>query len=262
MDPRVKKVTIVVIPLVACISLILAFIILQNPAGNYEVINSDEFNYKGIDILWLDIAGFRLKSNNTVVYIDPINIQDYIYSTVNESMVETNMEKADYIIITHSHTPHSSASDIQKISDNETVILSSINPGDKLEYENVSFEFVPSYNVDKYRPAGELYHPPGFNWVGVIVDFGDVRVYHAGDTDRIPEMKDIITDIALLPVSGFAWMTSSEAAGAVKDLKINSDLKYAIPMHYGPSSTGSEADAINFSKSANCDVVILEPMFG
>ena len=262
MDSKVKTVGTVIVVITTCFSLILAYNLLQNPSGNYKVVNSDEFNYKGIDILWLDIAGFRLKSNNTVVYIDLINIQDYMYSTVNETMVEANMEKADYIIITHSHTPHSSASDIVKVSDNETIVISSANPGNRLECDNVSFEFVPSYNVDKYRTTGELLHPPSFNWVGVIVDFGDVRIYNAGDTDRKPEMKAIVTDIALLPVPGFAWMTYSEATGAVKDLKISSDLKYAIPMHYGPSSTGSDADAINFSKAANCDVVILESMFG
>ena len=262
MNQRKKTVGAVVVVFVSCFSLILAFNLFQNPSRRYDVVYSDEFQYKGIDILWLDIAGFRLKSNNTVVYIDPININDYIYSPDTGAMVATNLEKADYIIITHSHTPHSSTESMQKVSDNETVIISNVNPGDTLEYENVSFKFVPSYNVDKYRPSGALYHHPSSNWVGVIVDFGDVKIYHAGDTDRIQEMKEIVTDIALLPVSGFAWMTSSEAAGAVKDLQISSDLKYAIPMHYGPSSTGGKADAIRFSELASCDVVILDSMFG
>jgi L-ascorbate metabolism protein UlaG (beta-lactamase superfamily) len=237
---------------------------LQETSNDYEVIYADFFDYEGIEIRWLDIAGFQIKSEEIVVYVDPINIEEYYFSLNSSSQIETHnvdLEKADHVVITHSHSPHSSGGDIQKVSDNETEVISG-NPGDVLQFDNITFEFVPAYNIDKYRPSGVLFHPPSFNWVGVIIDLGGVRIYHAGDTDRIPEMKSIETDIALLPVSGYAWMDPTEAAGAVKDIKESSDLKYAVPMHYGFSSLGSEANAVRFSELANCDVVILEPMFG
>ncbi|MHA2225257.1 MAG: MBL fold metallo-hydrolase [Candidatus Hodarchaeales archaeon] len=227
-----------------------------------KVIYAEEFHFNDVDIRWIENEGFKLKSNNIVVYIDPINV----YWTDSP-----HFEVADFIIITHNHAPHYSRSDIPLLSDEETILIKfsivgstyandiySVVPGDRLDFENISFEFVPMYNTNKFRPTGELYHLQNNQSIGVIVDFGTVRIYHAGDTDRIPEMKSILTDIALLPVSGFAWMSAEEAAGAVDDLKISSNLKYAIPMHYGGSYSGSLNDAVEFSELANCSVVILE----
>ena len=85
-------------------------------------------------------------------------------------------------------------------------------------------------------------------------------MYHAGDTDRIPEMTTIVTDIALLPVSGYAWMEPDEAADAVEDLKQSSDLAYAIPIHWGYNQ-GSRWHAERFIELANCTTIILEKLF-
>lgn len=77
-------------------------------------------------------------------------------------------------------------------------------------------------------------------------------------------MKDIVTDIALLPVSGFAWMTAKEAGTAVDYLRVSSNLKYAIPMHYGyngyTGNIGSFEDAITCGLYAKTSVVILDSM--
>ena len=81
-----------------------------------------------------------------------------------------------------------------------------------------------------------------------------VRVYHAGDTDPIPEMKDIKTDIALLPVSGTYVMTPEEAAQAATMIKP----KLVIPMHYG-TIVGSENDAHKFKQLTTIQVQILKP---
>ncbi|MDF1540093.1 MAG: MBL fold metallo-hydrolase [Candidatus Thorarchaeota archaeon] len=97
----------------------------------------------------------------------------------------------------------------------------------------MSFEFVPSYNLDKYNSDGFLFHPPGDVNVGVVIDFGNSRIYHTGDTDAIPEMKNISADIVLLPVSGYAWMEPDEAATAVEYLQESNNLTYAIPIHWG-----------------------------
>jgi L-ascorbate metabolism protein UlaG (beta-lactamase superfamily) len=80
-----------------------------------------------------------------------------------------------------------------------------------------------------------------------------VRVYHAGDTDLIPEMKDIDVDIAFLPVGGTYTMTALEAAQATKIFK---RCKIAIPMHYG-GLVGSGSDAETFKSNAVCEVKIL-----
>ena len=79
------------------------------------------------------------------------------------------------------------------------------------------------------------------------------RVYFAGDTDFIPEMKSITCDIALLPISGTYVMTAEEAAEAVSAIKP----KIVVPMHYA-SIVGTEGDAQRFkSLVKNCQVEII-----
>src|SRR5207253_5928827 len=82
-----------------------------------------------------------------------------------------------------------------------------------------------------------------------IIGIRGVRVYHAGDTDAIPEMKGLKPDVALLPVSGTYVMTAEEAAQAAKMV----EPKLAIPMHYGVI-VGSEQDAQKFKQLATVEV--------
>ena len=81
----------------------------------------------------------------------------------------------------------------------------------------------------------------------------DVTYYHAGDTDVIPEMKDLKPDVAFLPVGGTYTMTAEEAARAVKEIQP----KVVVPMHWG-SIIGSSQDAEKFKSLCECDVQILE----
>lgn len=241
--------------------------------------------YKGVNITWLGSAGFKLKTQDVVIYLDPYQIP------VKET------DKADIVFGSHDHADHLSASDIKKLTKvNDTILytpflvemenvstisiedivslpvkeICCIKPGDIRESHGVTLEFVPAYNIDKYRFPGQLWHPPEINWTGVIIDFGDLRVYHAGDTDHIPEMNLISCDIALLPVMGLAMMTAEEAAEAIISLKNSSDLKFAIPMHYtypftlsnlGNITIGSLEEATGFSEKANCTTVILKPLY-
>ncbi len=233
------------------------------PLDDEDEINPDIFTFKGVELMWIIIGGFKLKFNQTVVYVDPYNIDD---------IDDPVLESADYIIITHDHGPHFSLVDINALSDNETILISApgpaiffnpdytVYPGDTLEFDDVTFEFVPAYNVNKYRVGGVLFHPPEFDDIGVITEFNGTRIYHASDTDRIPEMKSIVADIALLPVSGYAWMEPEEAAGAVEDLMKSSDLAYAIPIHWG-YNRGNRWHAERFVELANCTTIIVEKLF-
>jgi len=195
-------------------------------------------------IKWLGHAGFKIKGEK-VIYIDPFQIGED--------------EKADIILITHEHYDHCSPEDIAKIQKESTVFVTidsctsklgghikTVKPGDELSIESVHIKAVPSYNI------GKKFHEKSTNKVGFIVTIDGESVYHAGDTDFIPEMKDIHADIALLPVSGTYVMTAEEAVRAAEAIKP----EYVIPMHYG-SIVGSKSDAETFKKLYSGNTVIL-----
>jgi L-ascorbate metabolism protein UlaG (beta-lactamase superfamily) len=108
---------------------------------------------------------------------------------------------------------------------------------------------VPAYNLDK------KFHPKENKWVGYIITLSNgQKIYHAGDTDFIPEMRDIMTDIAMLPCGGTYTMTAAQAAEAANAFKP----KLLIPMHYG-SIVGSPADADTVKKLFKGETVIMMP---
>ncbi len=195
-----------------------------------------------MNLEWLGHAGFRI-TDGVVVYIDPYNI--------------AGGSEADVIFITHSHFDHCSPDDIEKIHGEETVTVCPedcdvpgevriVSAGDKLEVKGLRIEVVPAYNI------GKSFHPKDKGFIGYIITVGGKRIYHAGDTDLIPEMSDVECDIALLPVSGTYVMTAKEAADAAS--RITTGL--AIPMHYGGGVVGTEDDAREFERLARVQVEI------
>jgi L-ascorbate metabolism protein UlaG (beta-lactamase superfamily) len=127
-----------------------------------------------------------------------------------------------------------------------------VKPGEQLTVKGIRIETVPAYNINKFSSPGVLFHPRSANHVGYNITVGGQRIYHTGDSDHIPEMKDIQVDIALLPVSGIYVMTAKEAADAARDIQP----KLAIPMHVG-SGIGALDDADTFKKLAPVPVQIL-----
>lgn len=199
-------------------------------------------------IKWLGHAGFSVTAGGKVIFIDPYEIGD--------------CGKADIILITHSHYDHCSVPDINKIKTPSTVFVTEkesaailsgdvrvVKPGDKISVSGIEIEAVPAYNINKN------FHPKKNNWLGFILINGNNKIYHAGDTDLIPEMDSFAADIALLPVSGTYVMTADEAVEAAKLIKP----KIAVPMHYD-AIVGSKNDAMKFKNSLEgfCEVVIME----
>ncbi|MEM4271791.1 MAG: MBL fold metallo-hydrolase [Candidatus Pacearchaeota archaeon] len=200
-----------------------------------------------IELLYLGHSGFFIK-NGKKIAIDPYNISTGFN------------EKADLILITHSHYDHCSIKDIQKLAKEGAIIVTPadcqskitriegvemqvIEIGDEIELDGVKISAVPAYNI------GKEFHTKADAWIGYVVKMGNVIIYHAGDTDKIPEMQKLSgygkegnEFVALLPVSGKFVMTAEEAFEAAK--LINPNL--AIPMHYGAGVAGTVEDAKRF----------------
>ncbi|MBU3907059.1 MAG: MBL fold metallo-hydrolase [Nanoarchaeota archaeon] len=197
-----------------------------------------------IELKWLGHSGFLLKNSKTI-YIDPYNIKE-------------GSEKADIILITHSHYDHCSMADINKILKEGTKVLvpadcqsnftkfkipiniTIVEPNQQIVLNDIKILTFPAYNIDK------PFHSKDEGWVGYLLKMKDVLIYHAGDTDKIPEMQKLTGYskeklIALLPIGGRFTMTSEEAVEAAKIIKPH----LAVPMHYG-SVSGTTGDAKEF----------------
>ena len=151
--------------------------------------------------------------------------------------------KTDVVVVTHGHSDHvGSAPFICKQNNAPLVtmvelawILSEKNEGLKVhdlnfsgttEVAGINITAVPAMHSSSYE--GMYAGNPG----GMILDFGGVRIYHAGDTGLFKDMELIGSvyrpDIALLPIGGHYTMSPQDAAKAVT--LINPHI--AIPMHY------------------------------
>jgi L-ascorbate metabolism protein UlaG (beta-lactamase superfamily) len=191
-----------------------------------------------IEINWLGHAGFQIKAEK-ILYIDPFQI--------------SGGETADIILVTHSHYDHCSIEDLQKIIKEGTIVVMPadcqskmtkldhkikfqiLEPGQQIKIENIKIQAIPAYNTNK------RFHSKAEYWNGYVLDVG-LKIYHAGDTDIIPEMSKLgKIDIALLPIGGTYTMTAEEAAKAASMIKPS----LAIPMHYD-NIIGTKADAEKF----------------
>jgi L-ascorbate metabolism protein UlaG (beta-lactamase superfamily) len=183
-----------------------------------------------IHVKWLGHASFQIRTTDKVIYID---LKKY------GKIVETS-EKADIILVTHNHADHCSPSKIQKLRKKDTVLIApkncasriggnvrTIKPGEKTTVDGVTIEAVEAYNIKRFKPSGKPWHPKGYG-VGYLIKAEGKTIYHAGDTDFIPEMRKIKNiDLALLPTGDKYTMDNAEAAEAATAI----DPKTAMAMH-------------------------------
>ncbi len=184
-------------------------------------------------LFWIGHSSFYIKDikNDLNVYIDPFNLDE-----------ATAKNKADVILITHAHFDHYSKQDIDKIIKEDTEIVVAPNclkeekfnnskilkPYEKYLVKGIEIETIPAYNNKKEKLQ---FHPKENNWVGFIININNKKIYHAGDTDFIDEMKDLKNkniDAALLPMGGHYTMNMEEAIKAAESI----EAKNTIPMHY------------------------------
>lgn len=201
-----------------------------------------------VTLQWFGHASFKICYGKQVVYIDPWKLKE----AFNDAAI---------VLISHSHYDHYSPDDLKKISNSNTKLIASadviakegkgtaLKPGQTIDVNGIRITGVPAYN-----PAKQ-FHPRANNWLGFIIEIGGIRIYYAGDTDIIPEMRTLKNiDVALLPIGGNFTMDPVEAAQAVKIIKP----KQAVPYHFG-DIVGKPADGRKFAELADCDVLLINP---
>lgn len=214
------------------------------------------------NVKWLGHAGFYFldKSGNKIYFVDPF------------SLPSLSLPKGDLVFITHAHYDHFSPIDLKKILGNETVVIATtdvlakiqrdevlkqkVKPNKSYEIKGFKFQTIPAYNN---HPERLNFHPKANNWVGYIFHLNEKKVYHAGDTDFIEEMKLLKNenlDVAIIPIGGTYTMDVDEAAGAANAICA----KITIPMHYKNLNQGQEKEIEEKFKNlvTNSKVVILE----
>jgi L-ascorbate metabolism protein UlaG (beta-lactamase superfamily) len=168
---------------------------------------------------------------DTVIHVDPVSREaDY-----------TTMPKADLILVTHEHFDHLDPAAIETVSQPGTEIVApekcaarvpgatTMANGDVETMAGLKVEAVPAYNLVHLRAPGQPYHPKG-EGNGYVITFGDTRVYVAGDTENIPEMKALKNiDIAFLPMNLPYTMTPEMVADAAREFRP----KVLYPYHFG-----------------------------
>lgn len=174
-------------------------------------------------IKWITHACFQITTDdNKIIYTDPYQIK--------------SGDPADIVLVSHDHYDHADKRSIKTVYTEKTRVIcpktcaaglkkfnaTGLDPNESIEIDGIKIKTVPSYNPNKQ------FHPQGNKWVGFIIETGGKRIYHAGDCDVMPEMKELgELDVALLPVGDNYTMGFSDAVEACGIIKP----KICVPMH-------------------------------
>lgn len=198
-------------------------------AGSFDTDTFKTKSKKEVIITFIKHGSLMLTYNKHTIQVDPVSeYADY-----------SKFPKADIILITHEHGDHLDTKAIDMLSKKETTVILNtssqkklgkgtiMNNGDKKEIlDNIKVEAVPAYNT---TPGREMFHPRHRD-NGYILTIDGLRIYIAGDTEDIPEMKELKNiDIAFLPVNQPYTMTIAEAVNAAKMFLP----KVIYPYHFG-----------------------------
>lgn len=184
-----------------------------------------------LDLTFLGHGTLMLTFKDTVLHIDP-------YSTVADYAA---LPRADLILLTHDHADHLDQAALALVRTPVTDIVLPpvcadrvqggliLKNGETRTVRGITVTAVPAYNLVHHRDNGEPFHPRGVG-NGYLLDFGDTRLYVAGDTENTPEMaalKDV--DIAFLPMNLPYTMTPEMVADAARSFRP----RILYPYHYG-----------------------------
>ncbi|MGB7540153.1 MAG: MBL fold metallo-hydrolase [Anaerolineales bacterium] len=197
-------------------------------------------------IAFLGHASLRIAFGGKEIYADPFH----------ETADYSKLPKADWILVTHQHLDHFDPQAIAAIRTDKTQILCTaacagklpggivMRNGESRTIGGIPVEAVPAYNLVHKRPNGQPFHLPG-EGNGYILAFGDQRLYIAGDTENIPEMKSFgKIDIAFLPVNLPYTMSVEMAADAARMIRP----RILYPYHFSDTDLSRLVDLLKAEK--------------
>jgi L-ascorbate metabolism protein UlaG (beta-lactamase superfamily) len=204
-----------------------------------------------VEMRFIGHGSLMFSINNFFIYIDP----------VRSSGTYDNLPKADLILVTHEHGDHLDPDLIKTLRKDVTVMLSndkaaasvswakSMKAGDSNVIKGITILAVPAYNIKNMSAPGKPYHPKG-SGIGFVLTIGKNKFYIAGDTENIPEMKDLKNiDVAFLPMNLPYTMTPEMVADAAKSFQPS----ILYPYHYGSTDTSI---IVNLLKNSGIEVRI------
>lgn len=188
-------------------------------------------------------ASLLIEVDEQVIHVDPwSNVADY-----------STQPDADLVLVTHDHGDHFDQAALDQVMGSGTTFVMDertagqfqgeatvMANGDSAEFAGVTVTAVPAYNVQRMRDDGTPYHAQG-DYNGYLIDFGDLRVFIAGDTECVPEMANLTeVDVAFLPINLPFTMPPEEAAECYRTINPT----VAVPYHQGESDPQVVADLL------------------
>ena len=174
-------------------SVIVTVMVWAMVAGAQEKFETDVIRTSAGDlrITFIGHGTLMFTFGGKVIHVDPYGqMADY-----------AKLPKADLILITHEHRDHFDPKALSLLRTEKTVMILTntlakqieggivMNNGDVRSIEGLKIEAVAAYNMVHKRGDGTPFHPKGTG-NGYVITFGDKKIYVAGDTENIPEMKD------------------------------------------------------------------------
>lgn len=187
---------------------------------------------EAISIIPINHATMILAYKDNVIYVDPVGGLEAF----------EDQEKPDFILITDIHGDHFDTATLKSILLETTTLIVPkavneklpvlkvkkiivLNNGELTNVGDFTVEAVPMYNL---RKEALQYHEKG-RGNGYLLTLGKERIYISGDTEDIPEMRNLKNiDIAFVCMNLPYTMSVDSAASAVLEFKP----KKVYPYHY------------------------------
>ena len=216
-----------------CFSLVLSIVIFAFSAVAQEPFERDTLKTSAgdLEITFIGHGTLMFEFEGKIIHVDPFSREaDY-----------AKLPSADLVLITHEHRDHLDLEALEKVRTEKTALVLTeacaqqveggmvMKNGDVETVKGVKIQAIPAYNLVNKRQDGKPFHPQGVG-NGYLITFGDKRVYVAGDTENIPEMKALKeVDCAFLPMNLPYTMTPEMVADAAKAFQPG----ILYPYHYG-----------------------------